>query len=323
MKGIGIWQYGDEACLQEVQLSQPEVGENDLLVSIEASGVNPVDWKVCEGKLQHDFPFELPIIPGWDAAGSVIETGKKVRQFKAGDQVFFRPLFERYGTYADLAIVPASIVAKKPANITAAEAASLPLAGLTAWQAIVEAGKVQPGENVVILAGSGGVGSLAIQIAKARGALVSATTSSRNRDFVLSLGADEIITYDTGQTHHQRSFDFMFDTLGGDAYAEALAWMKPCGRVATIISHRDAVRTPAADELEKQLQITTEFVFTRPDGNNMNHLRELVEQGKLKPIVTEIYPLTVGGVRKAHLSSRTGRTKGKIVLTRQLPHEEN
>lgn len=323
MKGIGILQYGDETCLQELKLSQPVVGENDLLVSIDASGVNPVDWKVCEGRLQDDFSFELPMILGWDAAGTVIETGKKVQQFQVGDEVFFRPLFDRYGTYADLAVVPASIVAKKPANITAIEAASLPLAGLTAWQAIVEVGKVQPGEKVLILAGSGGVGSLAIQIAKARGAFVSATTSSRNRDFVLSLGADEVITYDIKTDHPEQFFDFMFDTLGGNAYAEALKWMKPCGMVATIISSRDAVHTPAADELENQLQIATKSVFTRPDGNNMDNLRKLVEQGDLWPIVTEVYPLTVDGVMKAHLSSKTGRTKGKIVLKRQEQHEEN
>lgn len=317
MKGIGISQYGDVSRLQEVELSTPSLGEDELLISIEASGVNPVDWKAREGKLQEDFPFELPLILGWDAAGIVIKTGTKVTQFQVGDEVFFRPLLERYGTYANEAVVPASIVSKKPENLTFIEAASLPLAGLTAWQAVVEVGKVQAGDRVLILAGSGGVGSVAIQIAKAQGAYVAATTSSRNRDFVRSLGADEVIAYDTRETHEEQFFDFMFDTLGGSAYVEALKWMKSGGTVATIISERDAVRPLAADELEERLQIATEFVFTRPDGNNMNHLRELVESGGLKPVVTEVYPLTVEGVKEAHLSNQRGRTKGKIVLSKE------
>ncbi|MDO3678988.1 NADP-dependent oxidoreductase [Paenibacillus ehimensis] len=318
MKGIGIEQYGDVNELRTIELPTKQLGPDDLLVSIQASGVNPVDWKVREGKLKRDFAFELPLILGWDAAGTVIAAGINVQDFRVGDNVFFRPLFDRFGTYADEITVPASIVSKMPKGTSYIEAASLPLAGLTALQAIEEVGQVGPETRVLILAGSGGVGSLAIQIAKARGAYVAATTSTRNAKFVRELGADEVLTYDTENIHSSVQFDFLFDTIGGSAYGDALNWMKPGGVVATIISSRDAIRPDVADALEQDLHLRTEFVFTRPEGKNVNRLRELVEEGKVRPLISEVYPMTVDGVRKAHLSSQTGRTRGKIVLSREF-----
>ncbi|SCW80555.1 2-desacetyl-2-hydroxyethyl bacteriochlorophyllide A dehydrogenase [Paenibacillus tianmuensis] len=317
MKGIGIEQYGDVDQLRIIELPTKQLEPDDLLISIQASGVNPVDWKVREGKLKQDFTFELPLILGWDAAGTVMAAGANVQDFHVGDDVFFRPLFDRFGTYADQIVVPASIVSKMPKGLTYMEAASLPLAGLTALQAIEEVGKVGPESRVLILAGSGGVGSLAVQIAKARGAYVAATTSTRNAKYVRELGADEVLTYDTGSIHSSVQFDFLFDTIGGSAYGDALKWMKPGGGVATIISSRDAIRPDFVDALEQDLRLRTEFVFTRPDGKNMNRIRELVEEGKVKPLISEVYPMTVDGVRKAHLSSQTGRTRGKIVLSRE------
>ncbi|GLI04280.1 NADPH:quinone reductase [Paenibacillus tyrfis] len=318
MKGIGIEQYGGVDELRTIELPAKQLGPDDLLVSIQASGVNPVDWKVREGKLKQDFAFELPLILGWDAAGTVMAAGANVQDFHVGDDVFFRPLFDRFGTYADEITVPASIVSKMPKGISYMEAASLPLAGLTALQAIEEVGQAGPETRVLILAGSGGVGSLAIQMAKARGAYVAATTSMRNAEFVRELGADEVLTYDTGSIQSSLQFDFLFDTIGGSAYGDAVKWMKPGGVVATIISSRDAIRTDVADALEQDLRLRTEFVFTRPDGKNMNRLRELVEEGKVKPLISEVYPMTVDGVRKAQLASQTGRTRGKIVLSREF-----
>ncbi len=317
MKGIGIDQYGDIDRLQIIELPTKQLEPDDLLISIQASGVNPVDWKVREGKLKHDFAFELPLILGWDAAGKVMASGANVQNFHVGDDVFFRPLFDRFGTYADQIVVPASIVSKMPKGLSYTEAASLPLAGLTALQAIAEVGQVGPETRVLILAGSGGVGSLAIQMAKARGSYVAATTSTRNAEFVRELGADEVLTYDTGSLHSSVQYDFLFDTIGGAAYGDALKWMEPGGIVATIISSRDAIRPDFADALEQDLHLRTEFVFTRPDGKNMNRIRELVEEGKVKPLISEVYPMTVDGARKAHLSSQTGRTRGKIVLRRE------
>lgn len=315
MRGIGIEQYGDEQQLTEIAVPTETMGPDDLLISIKASGVNPVDWKVREGRLKKDFPYKLPLILGWDAAGKVVAAGSNVKEFQAGDDVFFRPEMEKQGTYSDEIVVPANLAAPMPRGLTYVEAASLPLVGLTVWQALVEVGNVQPGDKVLILAGSGGIGSAAIQVAKARGAYVAATTSSKNSEFVRALGADEVLAYDLGSIHTTTQFDFMLDTLGGSSYGDALKFMKKHATVATIISGRDAARPDYIDTLEEERQLTVKFVFTRPDGRNMNHIRELVEAQKLKPVVTETFPLTVDGVRKAHLLSRTGRTRGKIVLT--------
>ncbi|AIQ12443.1 NADP-dependent oxidoreductase [Paenibacillus durus] len=315
MIGIGIEQYGDEQQLKTVVVPTEPLGPDDLLISIKASGVNPVDWKVREGLLREDFPYQLPLILGWDASGKVAVAGSNVKDFKVGDDVFFRPEMEKQGTYADEIVVPASLVAPMPQGLTYAEAASLPLVGLTVWQALVEAGNVQPGDKVLILAGSGGIGSMAIQVAKALGAYVAVTTSSKNMEFVRDLGADEVLAYDMGDLNTTTEFDFMLDTLGGSSYGDALKFMKKNAVVATIISGRDAVRPDYIDAVEEERQLTVKFVFTRPDGRNMNHIRELVEAQKIKPIVTEVLPLTIDGARKAHLLSQTGRARGKIVLS--------
>ncbi|WP_223068953.1 NADP-dependent oxidoreductase [Paenibacillus caui] len=318
MIGIGIEQYGNEHKLKEVRVPTPPVGPEDLLITIKASGVNPVDWKVREGLLKQDFPYELPLILGWDGAGKVAAVGSNVQEFQVGDDVFFRPEMEKQGTYADEIVVPADLVAPMPGGLSYEEAASLPLVGLTVWQALVEEGNVQPGDKVLVLAGSGGIGSVAIQLAKALGAYAATTTSSKNIDFVRNLGADEVLAYDLdGGMDTTTRFDFMLDTMGGRAYGDALLLMRPHATIATLISDRDAVRPEIADELEQELSLTVKFVFTRPDGRNMNRLRELVEAGKVKPVVTEVYPLTVEGAVQAHLSSQTGRTRGKIVLSRE------
>ena len=317
MIGFGIEQYGDEQQIKEIHVNTGKLGRNDLLISIKASGVNPVDWKVRKGLLQNDFPYQLPQILGWDAAGTVKEVGEAVANFQAGDDVFFRPEMEKQGTYADEIIVPSSLVAPMPKNLTHIEAASLPLVGLTVWQALIEVGNVKEKDHVLILAGSGGIGSFAIQLAKARGAYVAATTSKKNENFVKYLGADEVLLYDSTFFDTITSFDFMLDTLGGEAYRDAIRWMRRGGKVATIISERDTIRPANVDEYEKEKLLKVEFVFTRPDGENMNHIKVLVEAGHIRPIIESVFPMTVEGVRKAHLTSQTGRTRGKIVLNRR------
>lgn len=316
MIGIGIERYGDEKHLKQIHLPETTVGPDDLLISIQASGVNPVDWKVRKGLLQKAIPHNLPLILGWDASGEVAAVGKHVTNFQIGDKVFFRPEIEKQGTYADEIVVPARFVAPMPHGLTYEEAASLPLVGLTVWQALVEEGNIKAGDRVLILGGSGGIGSIAIQLAKAYGAYVAAITSSRNREFVRSLGADEVIAYDEENNAEEAAlFDLMLDTVGGESYAQAINWMEKRGTVTTIINERDAIRAENTDALEKQRQLTIKYIFTRPDGNNLNRIRELVEAQKIKPIIAAILPLTVEGVRKAHLLSQTGRAKGKIVLS--------
>ncbi|MGP7817700.1 NADP-dependent oxidoreductase [Niallia sp. 01092] len=317
MKGIGIKQYGNVLQLTTISIPTKSVGPNELLISIKASGVNPVDWKVREGYLKEDFPYKMPLILGWDAAGIVTGVGSNVKEFQVGDDVFFRPEMEKQGTYADEIVVPAYLVARMPKKLSYVEAASLPLVGLTVWQALVEVGNIQQGDKVLILAGSGGIGSAAIQVAKAFGAYVAATTSSKNRDFVRELGADEVLAYDLGGMNTNTKFDFMLDGIGGSAYGDVLHLMKKNGKVATIISERDTVRPEYIDALEKERELVVQFVFTRPDRENLKNIADLVEAQKLKPVVSEVYPLTIDGAKKAHLSSQTGRTRGKIVLSRE------
>lgn len=317
MKGIGIKQYGDESQITTIELSTPSIGANEVLITVKASAVNPVDWKVRDGLLKDFIPYQLPLILGWDAAGIISAVGDEVKQFQVGDDVFFRPEIEKQGTYADEIVVPAKFVAAMPTNLSYVEAASLPLVGLTAWQALVEEGNIKAGDKVLILAGSGGVGSFAIQLAKACGAYVATTTSSKNISFVKALGADQVFAYDQPDyLNSDLQFDFMFDTLGGEPYAEALMLMKEQAIIATIISDRDVAPASSKAALEKAKQLNIHYVFTRPDGQSMSHIKELVEQGKIKPIVSTILPLTVEGVVNAHRLSETGRTIGKIILER-------
>ncbi|WP_053376494.1 NADP-dependent oxidoreductase [Paenibacillus sp. FJAT-27812] len=320
MKGIGISRYGSVSQLKVIDMPTLPLQPDEVRIAIRASGVNPVDWKIREGLLQHSFAYELPLVLGWDGAGVVLEVGEKVHSLQAGDDVFFRPEIEKHGTYAEEINVPERFVSLMPKGLTYAEAASLPLVGLTVWQALVEVGNVTEGQNVLILAGSGGIGSIAIQLAKTLGARVTTTTSTRNVDFVRSLGADEVITYDQPQSHtFPHVFDFALDTLGGQHYLDAVGWMKPNGTIATIFGgpHESRPFSPVA--IEKNIRI--EYVFTRPDASNLHHIKRLVEMDRLKPTVTETYPMTVEGVREAHMSNQTGRTKGKIVLVRERDQE--
>lgn len=300
-----------------IEILDSELQPDEVRIAIRASGVNPVDWKIREGRLKQSITYQLPLILGWDGAGVVIEVGENVRSLKVGDDVFFRPEIEKNGTYADQIVVPERFVSVMPKGLTYTETAALPLVGLTVWQALVEVGNVSKGHNVLILAGSGGIGSTAIQLAKALGANVTATTSTRNVEFVYSLGADNVIAYDQPQSvDFHNSFHFALDTLGGQPFLDAVYWMKTNGIIATIFGGPHDPRPSSPIATAKKLHI--EYVFTRPDASNLQHIKRFVEIGKLKPIVTETYPMTVEGVRLAHLSNQTGRTKGKIVLTREL-----
>ncbi|WP_145950181.1 NADP-dependent oxidoreductase [Paenibacillus sp. Y412MC10] len=313
MKGIGIAEYGDISKLKIVEVPDHELNPDEVRIAIRASGVNPVDWKIREGFLKQSFSYDFPLILGWDAAGKIIEVGDNVSSLRVGDDVYFRPEIEKQGTYADEINVPERFVSLMPEGLTYAEAAALPLVSLTAYQALVEFGQVIEGQKVLLLGGSGGIGTTAIQIAKVLGAHVTTTTSTTNIDFVRSLGADEVIPYDQPLTiDYQDHFDFVLDPVGGRAYMDAIAWLKPYGKLATIFGGPDDPRPVLPLAGEKKLII--EYVFTRPDAANLNQIAKLVEMGKLKPIVSEMYPLSVEGVQSAHLSNQSGRTRGKIVL---------
>lgn len=243
MRAFVVTKYKEP--LQEADVPEPTVGERDVLVRVEAAGLNPLDEKIRAGEFKQILPYKLPLILGNDVAGTVISVGKAVRGFQVGDQVYARPDQDRIGTFAERIAVAESDLALKPASISMEEAGSLPLAALTAWQALVERGKVRPGQKVLIHAGAGGVGSIAIQLAAHLGASVATTASGSNADFVRALGADTVIDYRT-QDFEQllTGYDLVLDSLGGKNLEKSLRVLKPGGKAIGISGPRTP-RSPA------------------------------------------------------------------------------
>lgn len=243
MRAFVVTKYKEP--LQEADVPEPTVGEHDVLVRVEAAGLNPLDEKIRAGEFKQILPYKLPLILGNDVAGTVIGVGTAVRGFKPGDEVYARPDQNRIGTFAERIAVAESDLALKPASISMEEAGSLPLAALTAWQALVERGKVRPGQKVLIHAGAGGVGSIAIQLAAHLGASVATTASGSNADFVRALGADTVIDYRT-QDFEQllTGYDLVLDSLGGKNLEKSLRVLKPGGKAIGIAGPRTP-RSPA------------------------------------------------------------------------------
>lgn len=285
----------------------PSPGPGEVLVRVKAAGINPVDGAVRGGF----YPLlgEPPFILGWDISGTVTALGGGVTTFKVGDDVFGMPRFPKQaGAYAELAAVPAGEIAAKPAAIDHAHAAALPLAGLTAWQGLVRHGHLQAGQRVLIHAGAGGVGHLAVQIAKARGAHVIATVSPDKLDFVRSLGADDVVDYTKGNfTEQVHNVDLVLDAIGGDHVDESLKVLRDGGVLVSLLGVHDASRTRA-----KERNIRVERMSVTPDRDGLVELAKLVDAGKLSPHVARTFPLDQAGAAHAFLATRP---IGKIVLT--------
>lgn len=306
MKAVRIHQYGNSEVLKYEDAPMPEITSTDVLVRVVAASVNPVDWKIREGYLKEMITYPMPLTLGWDVSGVIEAVGADVTRFKVGDAVFSRPDIKRNGTYAEYVAIRADEVALKPKTISHVEAASLPLAGITAWEVLITAGKLKAKQRVLIHAGSGGVGSLAIQLAKSRGAYVIATTSGRNSDFVKSLGADEVIDYKTQKFQAVvKDVDLVFDTLGGEVQEASWSVLKPGGILVSIVS-------PPPEERAKALGMRSAFVFIEPSAAILAELAALVDAGSVRPIVGAEFALA--DIAKAHAFSQTGRTVGKIVL---------
>lgn len=306
MKAVRIHQYGNSEVLKYEDAPMPEITSTDVLVRVVAASVNPVDWKIREGYLKEMITYPMPLTLGWDVSGVIEAVGADVTRFKVGDAVFSRPDIKRNGTYAEYVAIRADEVAHKPKTISHVEAASLPLAGITAWEVLITAGKLKAKQRVLIHAGSGGVGSLAIQLAKSRGAYVIATTSGRNSDFVKSLGADEVIDYKTQKFQAVvKDVDLVFDTLGGEVQEASWSVLKPGGILVSIVS-------PPPEERAKALGMRSAFVFIEPSAAILAELAALVDAGSVRPIVGAEFALA--DIAKAHAFSQTGRTVGKIVL---------
>ncbi|WP_181347691.1 NADP-dependent oxidoreductase [Thalassobacillus sp. CUG 92003] len=308
MKAVVIEAYGDKDQLVEKQGEVPEINADQVLVEVHATSINPIDWKLREGYLKEMLDFDFPITLGWDVAGVVAETGAIVTKFKEGDRVFARPELTRFGTYAEYAPVDEDLLAHLPDSIPFEEGAAVPLAGLTARQCLVDVGNVAEGDRVLIHAGSGGVGSFAIQIAKARGAYVAATASGENEVWVKALGVDRFINYEMENFHKAlEGFDFVLDTLGGEVQENSYQVLKQGGTLASI------VQKPNEDKAA-EYGVTAASVWLQPDGENLAELAELMNKGMLTAVVGHRYDFSQTGLRDAHAASESHHAKGKIVI---------
>ena len=309
MKAIIVEQPGGVENLIHTQIDTPVIGDNEVLVQVKAISINPVDVKTRAGKGMHGrLKTFSPLILGWDISGVV--TASNAPQFKAGDEVFGMVNFPGHGkTYAEYVAAPAAHLALKPANISHEEAAAATLAPLTVWQTLVEFGQVKAGQRVLIHAAAGGVGHYAVQIAKHLGAYVIGTSSAANKDFVLSLGADEHIDYRSQQFEKVVSdIDFVLDAIGGDNIDRSLEVLKPGGTLVSIPSGLSEQVTEKA----KAKGIRGVFILVQSNGEDMQHLADLLAQGKLRSHVSQTFAFTE--MDKAHLQVESGRTVGKVVV---------
>lgn len=294
-------------------LPKPEPGEGEVLVKIKAAGINPVDAAIAKGMLKDAILAEFPVIPGWDVAGVVEERGHSARRFEVGDEVYAyarRPTI-KWGTFAEYIVVPESYLSLRPLNISAEQAAGIPLVGLTAYQSLFDAGRLTKKDTVAILGASGGVGSIAIQLAKARGAEVIGVAGKNNLKYMQSLGADAVIDYERGDVGKAISavypdgIDMIFHCSRGNSLDECLehSVLKKGGRLVSI--------TNSKPEVSEDIDFT--YVFVEPNTRQLDHLRELVENGKLSIEVTDTFGLDQVGEAMRRIESL--HTRGKLVIT--------
>ncbi|EJR54905.1 hypothetical protein IIM_01845 [Bacillus cereus VD107] len=305
MKAIIIDQYGGVEELQERQVPKPVVKYNEVLIRIHATSVNPVDWKLRKGDLQEKLQFSFPITLGLDVAGVIEDIGEEVDDFEIGDTVFTKPENVGKGSYAEYITVKSDLVAHMPNNLSFEEAASIPLAGLTAWQSLVDYAQIKENDRVLIHAGAGGVGSFAIQIAKSFDAFVATTASSKNEEFLKSIGADLIIDYKKDTFEELLSdFDIVLDTLGGEVQEKSFQIIKPGGVLVSIVH----------EPVHEVKGIKSGFLWLQPSGKQLDELSSLIEAEKIKPIISKIVPFDETGVREAHTLSESQHVRGKIVI---------
>jgi NADPH:quinone reductase-like Zn-dependent oxidoreductase len=324
MKALQIIKYGelkDSLAINEV--TKPTVDSKDLLIEVKAAAINPIDKSIILGNLQAFLPIPLPSKSAYDVSGVVVEKGNEVIDFEIGDLVYSRVPQEQMGTIAEYVAVTSAAVSKKPGNISFEEAASLPLAGLTALQSLEYAG-IKENDKVLIHAGSGGVGSFAIQYAKTKGAHVYTTTSTPNVSWVKELGADRVIDYKTEDYKAiVKDADIVFDTLGNNYTTEAFQVIKEGGIVVSVIGAMDEETAKMfgmtdyklPEDLAKAIKdkgATYKYIFMHPNGAHLGHIKALVEDDKIKPVIDKVYSFSESIEAFTHLAS--GRAKGKIVI---------
>jgi NADPH:quinone reductase-like Zn-dependent oxidoreductase len=330
MKAFIIERYGSKDGVRAGDMPEPELREDDVLVQIHAAGVNLLDAKIRDGEFKRFLPYRFPLILGNEVAGVVLRVGSRVRRFAPGDEVYARPDDDRIGAFAECIAIKEDAVAKKPQNLTMEEAASIPLVGLTAWQVLVERAQLSPGQKVLIHAGSGGVGTVAIQLAKHLGASVATTTSTANLEWVKRLGADIVIDYrkDDFETILQ-DYDVVLHSLGAETLEKSLHVLKPGGKLISISGPPDPAFAQARGlswilrlamrllssrirNKAKRQHVSYSFLFMRASGEQLGALGSLIESGIIHPVVDRVFPFEA--TKEALAYVETGRAKGKVVV---------
>ncbi|MDH4104842.1 MAG: NADP-dependent oxidoreductase [Gammaproteobacteria bacterium] len=330
MQAALIDRYGDNSRVRLADVPVPAVGHEDLLVKVHAASVNPVDTKIRDGKLKVLIRYRMPLVLGNDLAGTVTAIGPGVTRFKVGDAIYARMDKQRIGAFAEYALVREAVAAPKPVNLTFEEAASLPLVGLTAWQALIDIGRLQAGQKVLIHAGSGGVGTFAIQLARHLGAKVYTTVGQRNVELVQQLGADVAIDYRTTRFEDVvQDCDVVLETLGDELLLRSFRSVKPGGVVVSIGNTPTAafarewglnpllvfvigLMSRKAMAAARARGARYEYLFMRADGEQLRQIAALVESGTIKPVIDRVFPLQE--VREALAYSESGRATGKVVI---------
>lgn len=302
MKAIVINEYGDESVLKYQDVPLPEIKDDEVLIKVSVTAINPVDWKIRDG-MGEMFGMKLPIILGTEIAGTIEKVGEKVENLKPGDEVYADP---GAGGYAEYVAVRKDAVAKKPANLDFENASAIPVGALTAQQAIFGLANLQSGQKILIHAAAGGVGSMAVQLAKNAGAYVIGTASGKNEQFVKDLGADEFIDYTKEKFEDVvKDADVVFDTIGGDTQERSFQVLKKGGFLVTSVQ-------PPSQDLANKFGVKTALVNAKPNAEQLAAFAALAEQGKLKTHVDTVLPFSE--IKKAHELSKAGKVRGKIVL---------
>jgi NADPH:quinone reductase-like Zn-dependent oxidoreductase len=331
MKAFAVGRYGSKDGVQMRQMPEPGIGERDVLVAVRAAGVNGLDAKIRDGEFRRILPYRVPFVLGNDLAGRVVRVGSAVRSFAPGDEVYARPGTDAIGTFAELAAIHEHDLALKPATLTMEEAAALPLVALTAWQALVERADLQPGQKVLIHAGSGGVGTIAIQLAHHLGAHVATTTGTANTAWVKDLGADVVIDYKREDFEQVlRGYDVVLDSLGGRTLEKSLRVLKPGGIAiglagppdpsfakeigANLVVRLVTVLLSGRTRLQaRRRRVQYSFLFMKASGEQLRAIAALADAGAIRPVLDRVVPFESVKDAMAHVES--GRAKGKVVIT--------
>ncbi|MGH0599021.1 NADP-dependent oxidoreductase [Bacillus mycoides] len=329
MRAMVIDKYG-KVPMRMTEMPTPEINEYEVLAEIHAASINPIDFKIRDGKVKLLLKYKMPLILGNDFSGVIVKVGTKVTQFKVGDEIYARPRKDKIGTFAEYIAIHEDDIALKPKNLTFEEAASIPLVGLTSYQALHDIMQLQKGQKILIHAGSGGVGTFAIQLAKIMGATVATTASEAGENLVKSLGADEIINYKKEKFEDiLKNYDAVFDTLGGTTLEKSFDIIKSEGNIVSVSGMPNprfgkefgsgffktllfSLASKKLTALEKKHNAQYSFLFMKPSGDQLRIIAKYIESGQIKPIIDRIFPFE--DTQKAMDYSESGRAKGKLIV---------